>query len=206
MDVTEGNNPLPPAGSGGPVRLILASRSARRAQLLREAGFDFETAASDLDEASLHRPGEPTDQRTVRLAQAKARKVAHRYTKGLILGADTLIDLDGRPIGQPADRTEAETTLQLLLDRPHKVFSSIACLDAATGRCTAWTESAVVRIENPGAEALKVYLDSGAWAGKAGGYNLAELADAWTIEVQGDPDTVTGLPTGRLKQVIGGVD
>ena len=186
--------------------LILASQSPRRARLLREAGFVFQTAAAELDESALHRPGETTVQRTARLARAKAEEVARRYTEGLILGADTLVDLDGRPIGQPAGRTEAEAMLKQLIGRTHQVISSIACIDAATGRCTAWTETAVVRIEDPGDQALQAYLDSGQWAGKAGGYNLAELADAWTIEVQGDPDTVIGLPMGRLKQVIGGVD
>ncbi len=184
------------------MKLILASQSPRRAQLMREAGFVFQTVRPDLDEASFHRDNDRPEDLTARLALAKAEKVAQSLDGGLVIGCDTVVCSQGRIHGKPTNANEARTMLEGLFDQTHRAITSVACLDAATQKGAQFTEVAEVFIENPGDQALAAYLDSGAWAGKAGGYNLAELTDRWTLRIEGDPNTVIGLPIHRLKDVL----
>ena len=179
-------------------RLILASTSPRRAELLRRAAIPFDIIAPPFDESS-HRPrsDHPADI-ALELAVLKARSVAASLHEGLILGCDTLAELDGRPIDKPADRADAERILRALLGRTHRVVTAVCLIDAATARTVTLTDAADVEMGEIDEAALAAYLDSGDWRGKAGGYNLDQMTGRWPITVAGDPATVVGLPMQRL--------
>ena len=162
--------------------LILASASPRRAQLLREARLVFQSVAPRFDDSGVPLAGAPAAL-AARLARAKAESVAHEHPGHLILGCDTLLDIDGRIVGKPADESEARTILGSLLGREHKVVTAFCLMDTRSGRKEERVDTASVTIHHPGREELEPYIASGAWRGKAGGYNLAELQGRWRIDV-----------------------
>ena len=136
------------------------------------------------------------------LAYRKATSAAQVVTEGIVLACDTLVSLDGRALGKPADEPDARRMLLSLLGRPHEVFTAVFLIDAQTKREGMFVEVAKVTIHPPGDAAIDAYIDSGGWRGKAGGYNLAELQGVWRFDVQGDPTTVIGLPMKRLGEEL----
>jgi tetraacyldisaccharide 4'-kinase len=217
----------PPSSANPPPTLpplVLASRSPRRAGLLREAGFDFITLDPPFND-----PADPSGQAATldadaadqarALAQAKAhsllrdgglwRRLPAGSVRGtaLILAADTIVvDGAGRRLGQPTDRDEAAAMLDRLIDAEHVVVTGVCLLEAAPAgvvRQASWSDTTRVRIGPVDQSTLAAYLDSGDWRGKAGAYNLGELQDRWPFEiVAGEPTTVVGLPMDRLRQAL----
>ncbi|MBI1338194.1 MAG: hypothetical protein GC164_14715 [Phycisphaera sp.] len=189
----------------GRPRLILASRSARRAQLLRDAGIPFVQIDPPYED-----PPQPSgsDGRSlaVELAIAKARSVLSNIGLGVrkvdvVLGADTLcLGHDGSLIGQAADRDHAQKILLGFINQTHTVVSGVTLWRAGDTQPThAFADDAGVRWGNISPEQIKKYLDSDLWMGKAGAYNLYERqADSWPITVEGDPTTVVGLPMQKI--------
>src|SRR5215813_2909951 len=107
-----------------PRKLILASGSPRRQQLLREAGIEFEAYAPDISEEQ--RPGEQATDYALRLAREKAEKVAKQFPQHVVLAADTIVVVDGRSLGKPNDERDAERMLRLLSGRWHQVTTAVS--------------------------------------------------------------------------------
>ena len=186
--------------------LHLASRSPRRRQLLDEAAHDHHAEHPGFDDSDLS-PGEVTaSQWVAALAYLKAAAgAAHAQPNATVLGADTAIIKDGSLIGTPRDHAEAFRILRTLSDGTHEVVTGVALLDPATGRRTLFVDRASVTVGHLSDCVISAYLATGAWQGKAGGYNLRErLSDGWPLEFSGDPTTVMGLPmkalSSRLEQ------
>ncbi len=197
-----------------PPRLILASRSPRRAALLREAGYAFEQMDPPFDDPPHPevRAGATPGDLAAGLAQEKAMSLARwlrdRRESGrfIILAADTIcIGADGRLIGQPADRDEARRILQGFEGCDHEVVTGVALCDVSGGRCESFSDAAVVAFGKLSEPQIEEYLASGAWRGKAGGYNLFDRQQAgWPVRCAagGDPTTVVGLPMGKLRAAL----
>lgn len=184
--------------------LLLASRSPRRQELLRAAGIDFVAAQPTLDDGDLH-PGDADAERWVAAmaylkAAAAVRQGLHTALDtsrpvGVVLGADTVVSLRGRIIGQPRDRDDAERILRELADAEHDVLTGVALVCPATGRRDIWTDRARVEVGPIADVEIESYLESNAWRGKAGAYNLSErIAAGWPIRYEGDAGTIMGLP------------
>lgn len=190
--------------------LILASRSPRRARLLREAGYAFIHAAPPFAD-----PPQPDSAHTdapelvAKLAAIKAMSLAESgvfrdQPGGVILAADTVcVSHDGRCLGQPTDRDDARRMIESFMDRSHHVVTGVALLSAGDESPEVFTDTANVWMAVVPMEQLETYLDTQQWIGKAGGYNLFDRQRAgWNIRVDGDPGTVVGLPmralSGRL--------
>ncbi len=183
--------------------LILASRSPRRAQLLRDAGYQFQQADPPFED-----PPQPTDDRrqpaqtlAVELAEQKALSLHGRAEPGsVILAADTIcVGLDGRLIGQPRDRDDAKRMIQHFTEDAHQVVTGIALMPAGQDPPILFSDQARVILGTLSAVQLDQYLDTDQWQGKAGGYNLFDRqAAGWPLDVQGDPATVVGLPMQKL--------
>lgn len=184
------------------MKLILASASPRRAKLLREAGFEFEQMNPPFDDTQAELPEmSPKDAAKI-LAWRKAISASEHLEDDLVLGADTLLSVDGRIVGKPADADEARTMLRELIGRSHEVITGVCLLDVETGHQEMFTDIATVQIGELDEAVFEAYLTSEAWRGKAGGYNLAELREAWPIQVDGDADTVIGLPMQKLTPLL----
>ncbi len=184
-------------------KLILASVSPRRSQLLSEAGFAHETLRPPLDDAALDAGDAPARRWVAALAYLKAASALRamspeRATGAVILGADTLVVKNGAMIGKPADGADARRILRLLSGGSHEVLTG-AALVSLRGEREILVDATRVRVGALSEETVEAYVESGGWAGKAGAYNLAErLEVGWPIEFEGDPGTIMGLPMRRL--------
>lgn len=192
-----------------PPALILASRSPQRAQLLREAGYQFEQADPPFadpphpDDTAAH-PEETTLDLARRKAASLGAMLAPRSAAHLIIAADTVcVSDDGRLVGQASDRAQAQRILRGFVNRTHRVVTGVALLGRGENDWDVFADTAAVTWGAIDDAAIDRYLDSGAWRGKAGAYNLFDrLADGWPIEIAGDPATVVGLPMRRLVPLL----
>ena len=191
--------------------LLLASRSPRRAMLLHEAGFDFArfdppfADPANPNDAVPHTPTNDaaTDGGTlaVRLAERKARSVPAEAIPpdAVVLCADTIgVTPEGELIGTPQTPDQARVMLKQIIGRPHTIVTGVA-LCVANHEPFSFADTATVNLGQVDDAAVRAYIETGDWRGKAGGYNLAERLEAgWPITVEGDPGTVMGLPMRRL--------
>ena len=190
--------------------LLLASRSPRRAWLLREAGYVFEQADppfADPPQPRVIASSQP-EQLALELAREKAWSLRQRVDEGrLVLAADTIcIGDDHRLIGQPQDREQARQMVASFAGRTHAVVTGavLMCLDGKGKRASVdISDTAEVTMGDVDEQDLDRYLDSDEWRGKAGGYNLFDRQEAgWPITVEGDPTTVVGLPMRKLRWTL----
>ena len=189
----------------GVPRVLLASGSPRRAEILTALGMPFEIVPSNVDDGELVAPPTATTAGwTIAMAYLKARAAIDllpRGAPGVVMGADTSCELEGRIIGKPANADEARETLRSMAGKTQRVVTGVALVDPAqphTHRLLV-ADIAHVTFGDLDGATIDAYVDTGAWRGKAGGYNLSErVAEGWPIAVHGDPDTVVGLPTRKL--------
>lgn len=182
-------------------RLVLASRSPRRSDLLRSLLVEsapeaaFEVAPADVDETP--EPGEAPRDMVVRLALAKARTVASRTGDGaMVIGADTTVELDGESLGQPADAEAARAALRRLSGRAHLVHTGVAVLFG--GAETSGVDTARVTFVPLTEELLDWYVATGEPMDKAGGYGVQGQGAVLVERVEGSVATVVGLPLRLL--------
>lgn len=185
-------------GPEGRGRLVLASSSPRRRDLLRRIGVEPVVVPADVDETP--RPTEAPAMLVRRLAVAKALAVApHRGRDDVVVGGDTVVAQDGRILGKPSDVDEAARMLRGLSGRAHQAISGIA---VAPGGATASSAvrsdvaTTTVTLRALDQRELDWYLASGEWQGKAGAYALQGAAGAFVAGLQGLDTTVIGLPLG----------
>ncbi len=174
--------------------IILASTSPWRASLLAAAGLRVEQAAPGVDEASIA-PPDPSERALAR-ASAKAERVAARRPDAIVLAADQVADLDGRPFGKPVDRADHLALLRRLVGRRHElVTAAVVRPPGGVAETVHIVERTGVRLRSGIPTAwLEAYVDSGEGAGCAGGYRI-EGRGAWLVEaVEGDWFNVVGLP------------
>jgi len=182
--------------------LILASKSPRRVQLLKEAGVAFEVIPSDVDERQFRASGEGAVGLARRLALAKAQAVALRFPERLVLGADTLVDCQGQIIGKPVDVADAETILRKLFFSPHKVITGVALLRIQDGTEVVDSEITTIYPLQMTESDLRDHLKQGTWQGKAGAYAIQEGADRFIEKLDGSLSNVIGLPMELLGDLL----
>jgi len=187
-----------------PPSFILASASPRRAELLRAAGYRFRVLASPVDEPRRRPRDIPLDLWPTALAFIKAYGVAQMHPRATVLGADTIVLLDGKVLGKPRHRSDARAMLQRLSGRRHEVITGLAliCRGAVGG-----TEDGTVRLSRAVSICrirklrpawLETYLDTGLWRGKAGSYGIQDHDDPWVKLIRGEFSNVVGLPLELL--------
>jgi septum formation protein len=166
--------------------IVLASRSPRRVDLLSSRGISFVTDPADVDETPL--AGETPADLARRLAGLKHAAVAARHPGALVVAADTVVDLDGRSLGQPADDAEAARTITDLSGRTHLVHTAVMVGPAGAGRLHLETW----------------YVASGEPRGKAGAYAVQGLGMCLVARVEGSLSNVVGLPVGPTLALLSG--
>ncbi len=183
------------------MRFVLASGSPRRRALLEAAGFDFDVEESGVEEAL--RPGEPAEAFAQRVARDKALRVAASRPPGsLILGADTVVVLDGEILGKPADAAEARRMLRRLSGGTHRVHTAV-CLVRAPKHVEAETlETTRVTFRDLDEREIQEYIASGEPFDKAGGYGIQGLASKFVSGLEGSYSNVVGLPIERVVEMF----
>lgn len=186
-------------GGGMPLPLVLASASPRRSELMRMLGLDHEIVPADVDESPL--PGEAVLPHVERLARAKALHVAAKRPNALVLGADTVVALDGEVLGKPTNREDAVATLMRLSGRQHEVHTGIA-LAEPNGFTAVTTSSTRVRFRSFDHTVARRYVATGEPFDKAGSYGIQDLGAALVDGIEGDYYTVVGLPVAALVRLL----
>jgi septum formation protein len=183
-------------------KLILASASPRRLDLLRQVGIEPDLVVpADIDETPLK--AETPDKHALRLAIAKARAVAPHHPGAFILAADTVVGCGRRILPKAEDEATATRCLELISGRRHRVLGGIALI-APDGRLsTRLVESAVIFKRLSTAE-MAAYLASGEWHGKAGGYAIQGRAAAYIRFMSGSYSNVVGLSLYDVQQLLTG--
>lgn len=197
--------------------LVLASASPRRQELLRNAGIEFTVQPADVDETPL--AGEGARECAGRLAREKALKVWLTRRRDLVLGADTVVVVDGTMLGKPLDADDAARMLRLLAGRTHEVITGVCLvlplrthypvlgtvqLGIAPERGTearevrAASETTVVTMSNISDEEILDYVSTGEPMDKAGAYAIQGRASRWIPRIEGDYSNVVGLPVALV--------
>lgn len=186
------------------LRIVLASRSPRRMEILRREGVHFESIEAAVDDAATPPQGDPREvARALAVAKAQAVAGAHvdRCRDTFVVAADTICHHQGESVGKASDPDEARTILMRMMDGAHAVVTGVAIM--RHGALRTFVDEATVRLERVSAADMQRYIASGLWEGKAGAYDIEERRRAgWTVHCEGDPDTVGGLPWKRLRQVL----
>jgi septum formation protein len=186
------------------MKLILASSSPRRAEVLREAGIAFEVCATQVEEA--RHPNEAVERMVVRLAEAKARAAAKLVSKrksGFIIAADTAVELDGELFGKPRDAAHAREMLAVFSGRIHHVLTGICVLRLPDGAMRSAVERTAVTFVALDPREIEAYVASGEPFGKAGGYAIQGRAGRYIPRIEGCYFNVVGLPLARLYALLG---
>ena len=172
-------------------KLILASSSPRRSEILNIVGWPFEVVVAGIDETQ--KPGEPPHEYVQRLALEKALAVASTRDTGLVLGADTTVVVQGELLGQPEDDEDARRMLRLLSGQWHEVLTGVALVPASGKSNVSYATSRVFFAEISEAE-IDWYVQTGEPRGKAGAYAIQGQAALFIREIEGEYFNIVGLP------------
>jgi septum formation protein len=187
--------------SVSPPKIILASRSPRRRDLLRAAGYEFVVLPpSDTAECGVRRGEAPTDL-VARLARQKAADVARRCDEGLVLGCDTVAECHGQLLGKPDDVQHARQMLQTLRGCEHRVYSGLCLWQVPDNRYSVKVAETTLKMARISDEQLERYLETGDWEGKAGAFGYQDGHD-WLDVLEGSDSNVVGLPLELLGEMI----
>ena len=182
-------------------RLILASQSPRRRELLSLTGIPFEVDAPEVDESCTLGAREAV----LELSRRKALAAAAKHPGKVILASDTLVAVDDIPLGKPTDEEDAFRMLRSLSGRWHQVYTGV-CVISATGDIHAEADATDVRFGHMTDETIRAYIATGEPMDKAGAYALQGIAGLWIEEIRGSHTNVIGLPltlTRRLLEACG---
>ncbi len=181
--------------------LILASRSPRRRQLLEQLGLKFAVVVSDLMETVMG--NQDVNQLVEDIALNKAKSVAASTGRGVVIGADTLVVLDGQPLGKPETYDEARQMLTMLSGRTHRVITGVAVVQVPSGKVLVDSVTTKVKFRRLSSEEITAYLDTGEYCDKAGAYAIQGLGSVLVEEIEGCYFNVVGLPLARLAGMLG---
>ena len=172
-------------------KLVLASGSPRRAEILERAGWPHEIVVAGIDETLL--PNEDAAAYVQRLARSKAEKVASGLDHGLVLGADTTVVVADQILGQPVDEADARRMLELLNAKWHEVLTGVALVRVG-GETRVAFETTRVHFAEMSGEEIDWYISTGEPFGKAGAYGIQGKASLFIDEIEGDYFNIMGLP------------
>lgn len=184
-------------------RILLASASPRRRELLAKAGLVFGVRATDVAEDLP--PGVDPEAAAVLLAERKAR-AARDPAADYVLAADTIVAAGGRLLGKPEGAGDARAMLELLSSSRHRVVTGVCALRTKDGRTASGFERTFVTMRAIAPEEIEAYVASGEWEGKAGGYAIQETAERFVTRLEeGGLDNVVGLPVRLALDLLAGL-
>jgi septum formation protein len=173
-------------------KIVLASASPRRAEILRTVNWPFEISPVEIDET--RRPSEVARDYVQRLAREKAEAAALRLSQSVILAADTTVTIDDHILEKPPDRTDAIRMLRILSNRWHSVLTGIAIINQQESRAVVAYQQTEVKFAALSDDDIDWYVESGEPMDKAGGYAIQGLGARFIEEINGDYFNVVGLP------------
>jgi septum formation protein len=185
-------------------RFILASSSPRRQQLLRQIGLEFDVVSSEVEEDVIK--GESPKDHVLRLAELKARKVGKIYPDQWVIGADTVVSIDGRILGKPKTDQEAYHMLNMLSGRDHLVVTGVSVCHEAKRKGETIAVETSVRIKTLNPDEITWYIRTGEPFDKAGGYAIQGRGAFMVQRIDGSYTNVVGLPLCELLELLNRVE
>jgi len=185
-----------------PVSLVLASSSPRRREILTSLGLAFTVAHAEIDETPL--AGESARDAALRLGREKAAKVAADDPDALVIGADTLVTLNGGILGKPDDEEHAREMLALLSGKEHEVVTGVAAQMVDEGFCESCLSRSTVRFKNLTPADIDRYIATGEPLGKAGAYAIQGTGSTLIERFTGSHSNIVGLPVTELLRLLVG--
>jgi septum formation protein len=178
------------------LRVVLASGSPQRSEILRKLGLEFEVVVSGVDELS----GGSPEVEVLENARMKARAVSRG---GIVIACDTDVVLDGKALGKPADAAQSRRYLDRMSGRAHEVLSGLVVL--ADGEERSGLERTTVVFKELSEAEKERYVEFGEWQGRSGGYAIQTLGSTLVERVEGSVSNVVGLPVGLLFELAPGL-
>ena len=182
-------------------RLILASRSPRRCELLKQMGLDFDVIPSRVEEGDLLR-GESPREHVLRLSEAKALDVGTQHPDDWVIGADTIVYVDGTLLGKPKDREEAMEMLRQLSGKEHSVLTGFSVNHVGNGKKNQEAVQTSVKVKPLTETEMRWYVQTGEPFDKAGGYGIQGIGSFMIESIRGSYTNVVGLPVCELVQML----
>jgi septum formation protein len=187
----------------GERKLILASSSPRRKEILQREGIEFEIIhPSDIVEETWS--SDPVEHVLI-LSQDKAESVSSAVGAGIILGADTVVVLDGEILGKPTDLEDAFIILKKLSGRTHKVYTGLTLLNKYNGKIISDSDCTGVTFNRLEEQKITSYIATGEPMDKAGAYGIQGMGSFLVEKIDGNLDNVIGLPVGKLREMLASV-
>jgi septum formation protein len=184
----------------GDRKLILASRSPRRAEILRREKVKFQIEVPPhIEEES---PSSDPAEHVLSLSRSKATSVSQIVEDGLILGADTIVVLDGEIMGKPKDENEAFLILKKLSNRTHRVYTGVTLVDKSSGKVISDYDLTEVKFNQLDDVKILSYIGTKEPMDKAGAYGIQGMGGFLVERIEGSLDNVIGLPTGKLREML----
>src|SRR4030042_6407233 len=181
-------------------RLILASKSPRRYDLLKQMGLNFEVIPSAVEEVFAQ--AESPREHVVRLAEAKALDVGNRFPENWVIGADTIVYVDGIILGKPKNREEALEMLRLISGKEHRVLTGVSVRHLKKGKGECETVETAVRVKTLSQAEMDWYVRTGEPFDKAGGCGIQGIGSFMIESINGAYTNVVGLPLCELMQLL----
>jgi len=181
-------------------RLILASKSPRRYDLLKQMGLNFEVIPSNVEEVFVK--GESSREHVIRLAEAKALDVGNRFPENWVIGADTIVYVDSNILGKPNSREEALEMLRLISGKEHRVLTGVSVRHLKKGKGECETVETAVRVKTLSQAEMDWYVRTEEPFDKAGGYGIQGIGSFMIESINGSYTNVVGLPLCELMQML----
>lgn len=181
-------------------RLILASNSPRRERLLSSIGVIFDVIPPEADESTLD--GETPDEHVKRLSELKAGKVANDNPDAFVIGFDTIVVIDGVPLGKPEDEAGAKEMLSLISGKTHRVLSGYCVMQPSSGLKRVGVKETRVTIKGLTPEEIDAYVKTGESTDKAGAYAIQGYGSFMVSRIDGSYTNVVGLPLSDVVDAL----
>lgn len=181
-------------------KLILASTSPRRAEILRKQRIDFEVICPDnIEEEKIS--VDPIEH-VLELSRKKVESASHKVEKGLILGADTIVVLNGEILGKPKDEAHAQRILRKLSGKTHRVYTGLTLMDKTSGKISSDHDCTEVKFNELDEDDIKDYIATGEPMDKAGAYGIQGMGSFLVEGIRGNLDNVIGLPMQKFREIL----
>ncbi|MBN3033203.1 MAG: septum formation protein Maf [Candidatus Saganbacteria bacterium] len=181
-------------------KVVLASASPRRAELLKNILANVEIVPSRIDEAGIR--ARTPEAFAVKAAAAKAREIGKKKKNAVVIGADTVVVLGRKILGKPKDAPDAVKILKSLSGKTHRVITGLAVLDTKSGKLLTHHETTKVKMKKLPIEDIIGYVMTGSPLDKAGAYGIQEIEAMFVERIDGDFDNVVGLPAAALLKLL----
>jgi septum formation protein len=182
--------------------LILASKSPRRREILQQMGIPFVVHEVEIDEAAHLRNSIRSS--VMNIARQKAMKAALDFSKGLVLGVDTVVSFGGRILGKPDHAEQAREYIRMLSGNRHAVLSGITLLSVDSGHSRSDCSVSTVQFASMNRDEIDAYIETGEWVDKAGAYAIQGSAAMYIRRIEGTYHNIMGLPVEKLNTLLKG--